>query len=112
MGTKFLGKTIITAGTCAIGYLILQQLNPSDLTSPIAPCLIFLMIGYMVGTMVMSVFSMSVDTVLQCFVADEELHKDASTDRSHITPKGLSQFLPKTGRKDQKGCCWCCSKKR
>jgi len=107
--TNFLGKVVITAGTAVLGYFILNALNPNDLTSIVAPCLIFVMIGYCVGTMVMSVFAMSVDTVLQCFVADEELAK--GSDRKHITPSGLAAFLPEK-RDDKGGCCWCCAKKK
>jgi hypothetical protein len=107
--TNFLGKVVIMAGTGVLGYFILSALNPNDLTSIVAPCLIFVMVGYCVGTMVMSVFAMSVDTVLQCFVADEELAK--GSDRSHVTPKGLAPFLPEK-RNDKPGCCWCCAKKK
>merc|ERR1712146_606511 len=107
--TNFLGKVVIMSGTGVLGYFILNALNPNDLTSIVAPCLIFVMIGYCVGCMVMNVFAMSVDTVLQCFVADEELTK--GSDRSNITPKGLAPFLPKQ-RNDKPGCCWCCAKKK
>ena len=48
----------------------------------------------------MNVFAMSVDSILQCFVADEELNKGEDMG---YTPKELKKFLKGMGKKGKKG---------
>ena len=87
----FLGLTFITAATGLAGWAILASWFDGQLTSPIAPVIIFLIIGYCIGSVVISVFSIAVDSILQCFVSDEELHKTEGG--AKFTPKLLQQFL-------------------
>lgn len=41
----------------------------------IAPCIVGALQGFLIGAMFMSVFSFSSDTILQCFLVDEELSR-------------------------------------
>lgn len=97
----FLGLTFITAATGLIGWAILAAWFDGQLTSPIAPIVVFIITGYCIGSVVISVFSIAVDSILQCFVSDEELHK--SEGGAKFTPTILQQFLSsKQMRQDAK----------
>lgn len=89
--TQFLGKIFICVGTTFIGYQLLYALDDGSLKSPIMPCVVFVVIGYILGAIVMQVFAMSVDTILQCFVAEEE----KTGGQGKNTPEILKGFLPK-----------------
>lgn len=89
------GFVTICAGTTFLGYLIVTNVFPDEIKSPIVPCLIYFLIGYMCGKLVMNVFGLAVDTTLQCFVTDEEVN---GTVGPH-TPPELQQFLAEN--KDQ-----------
>jgi hypothetical protein len=85
---KKFGVLFVMVFTTFVGYQLLNVVF-DDLSSPVGPCLVFLLIGNMVGRLVMGVFGMAVDTALQCFVMDEELN---GTVGDH-TPPQLKQFL-------------------
>jgi len=60
-------------------------------------------IGYVVSKLFMNVFGLAVDSVLQCFVADEEL---AGGGGAQYTPEELKKFLKdKDGGGKKCGCC-------
>jgi len=92
------GFLTITVGTTFLGYIMLINVFPDDISSPFVPCLFYFMIGYMVGKLVMNVFGLAVDTTLQCFVADEELN---GTVGEH-TPSELTQFLAEMPKEEKK----------
>jgi hypothetical protein len=85
---KRFGVLFVMVFTTFVGYQLLNVVF-DDLSSPVGPCAVFLLIGNMVGRLVMGVFGMAVDTALQCFVMDEELN---GTVGDH-TPPQLKQFL-------------------
>jgi hypothetical protein len=95
-----LGVAFITAATGVIGYFILTGMHADDLTSPIVPTFLFVVMGYLAAKLTMNVYSLAVDTILQCVVADEELN-DAE---SEYTPELLKPYLNK-GENKGKGCC-------
>jgi len=99
-GVHFLGITFITVGTTVIGWATVGALYDGQLKSPIAPVLIILLMGYFVGSIVISVFSVAVDSILQCFLADEELHKTEGG--AKYTPSQLVTFLKSNRPKDMK----------
>ena len=57
-----------------LGYFLLREgvLLDVDVQSPILPVVLYFVIGYCASKLVMSVFALSVDCILQCYVADEE----------------------------------------
>jgi len=84
----FLGIVFITAASAGLGYFILQALHPE--VTPVVPLLAYIAMGYMVANLYMNVFGLAVDSVLQCFIATEEMG-DANTE--DFVPKPLLSFL-------------------
>lgn len=62
----FLGKCTISAAVTFIGYLLITNMSyySDELYSPIGPCIIYFLIGYVIGVLFMSVWAMSCDAVL------------------------------------------------
>ena len=72
----FLGKLFIIVGCCVSTYLILDRVEyfyKALSGFPVGPMAASAVIGYFVGSVFMSVFSFSSDTILQCFLLDEEM---------------------------------------
>ena len=87
----FLGMIFITASTGFMGWALLAHFYDGQIASPVIPTVAFLIMGYLIGSVVISVFSLSVDSILQCFISDEELHK--SEGGAKYTPLQLETFL-------------------
>jgi hypothetical protein len=85
---NYLGFAIITLSTVFVGFMLIE-VSGMQLNSPYGACAIYLIIGWVCGKLVMNVFGLGVDTVLQCFVADEEIN---GTVGEH-TPPELTSFL-------------------
>jgi len=83
-----LGFAFITLSTCLAGFLLLE-VSELPLSSPYGACTIYLIEGWVCGKLVMNVFGLGVDTVLQCFVADEEINGTVGD----YTPHELTSFL-------------------
>eukprot|EP00428_Durinskia_dybowskii_P011728 CAMPEP_0170225016 /NCGR_PEP_ID=MMETSP0116_2-20130129/12214_1 /TAXON_ID=400756 /ORGANISM="Durinskia baltica, Strain CSIRO CS-38" /LENGTH=978 /DNA_ID=CAMNT_0010475731 /DNA_START=21 /DNA_END=2957 /DNA_ORIENTATION=+ len=66
-----IGFLFIVSGTCMVGYLMLRSMHED--VSPFVPLVCFTMIGYVVAELYLSVFSLAVDTSLQCFIVCEEM---------------------------------------
>ena len=62
-----------------------------QIKSPLLPVVVITVVGFGIALVVMSLFSMTVATILQCFLADEELHK--SEGGAKFTPSLLQRFL-------------------
>eukprot|EP00929_Paragymnodinium_shiwhaense_P124175 TRINITY_DN9922_c0_g1_i1.p1 TRINITY_DN9922_c0_g1~~TRINITY_DN9922_c0_g1_i1.p1 ORF type:complete len:910 (-),score=122.40 TRINITY_DN9922_c0_g1_i1:321-3050(-) len=85
-----IGFFFITAMTAGLGYFILMGLHP-DIT-PVMPMMLFIAIGYVVAKLYMNVFELSVDTMLQCVIATEEMGGDRDGDGSFV-PTRLKRFV-------------------
>lgn len=77
----FLGKLFVTGVTTLIGYIVFTQLpsysDPaSDLavSSPFWPCLVLAIVSYRVGSLFMSVYAVTIDAMLMCYVFNEDKH--------------------------------------
>jgi len=79
---------IITLSTLFVGFMLCEAFG-YQLSSPYGVCTIYLIEGWVCGKLVMNVFGLGVDTVLQCFIADEEIN---GTVGEH-TPPELEGFL-------------------
>jgi len=66
-----LGFATIIAGTAVCGFFILEALHPE--VNPLGPMVVYVFIGYASAKLFISIFSLAVDTMLQCFIALEEL---------------------------------------
>lgn len=70
----FLGKTFIILLSAWIGYIICTESYLKDsLTSPIFPTLGCGIIGYLIGSIFLSVYSFSATAILHCYLLDEEI---------------------------------------
>lgn len=72
-GVIIVGRIFITATTSAIAYFLMQERIDDKLHSLTGPVLLVALIAYYVSGTFMGVFGMAVSTILQCFVADEEM---------------------------------------
>jgi hypothetical protein len=93
----FFGIGFLTVASGWIGYQLLGALyEEGELNSVVGPVIIYVIIGYVIGKLIMNVFGLAVDTTLQCFIADEELNNGASH-----TPGPLKEFLDSDEYKEQ-----------
>lgn len=103
-----LGVICITIATGVLGYYILEAFykdedgNWSEISNPYFPTFFCFVIGFLVSKLFMGVFALAVDATLQCFVADEELHKSGGGGGAQFTPEELKPFVHEQGKK---GCC-------
>merc|ERR1712187_658730 len=90
--TAFIGYTFITLATTISGYFILKALHPE--ANPVVPLIAYGVIGYVVGRLYMSVFSLSVDTALQCYIICEEYGGEPAKPEDQYVPEPLKQIVP------------------
>ena len=90
-----------TAGT---GYLLLTNVSmwSTAVTSPIFPCILMMVIAYVIAALFMSIFSFASDTILQSFLTDEEISQKNDGREAQHRPKSLDKFI-ESGK--AKGCC-------
>jgi hypothetical protein len=68
----FLGKIMIAAATTFGFYLLItfsSSIQPNVL-KPVYLLLLVFIISYAVGMLFMSIYSVAMDTILQCFIVD------------------------------------------
>lgn len=63
----------MTFVTAMLVYFAMDNNIRSDLHSVVGPTIMTAILAYFTGKMITSVYGMAVTTILQCFVADEEL---------------------------------------
>mmetsp|Transcript_80354 Transcript_80354/g.260323 ORF Transcript_80354/g.260323 Transcript_80354/m.260323 type:complete len:934 (-) Transcript_80354:238-3039(-) len=68
---ELIGFMVILSATSVIGYFVLDLLHPE--ITPLAPMVLYVTIGYLCAKLFISVYSLAVDAMLQCFIAAEEL---------------------------------------
>jgi len=69
----FIGKVFITVASTVPGYLYLEKNYGNELNFVMVPTLLIAVTAYAASEMFNEVFGMSISTILQCFVADEEM---------------------------------------
>ena len=74
---SIIGTIFITVGSCIIGYFLITQVDyfSKDLNSCVLPEVAFGLIGFVMGRVSMSIFSVSSDALIHSFLLDEELNK-------------------------------------
>lgn len=73
-------------------------------SSPYFPCIVAGIIGYLIGAIFMSVFSFASDTLIQCFLLDEELGDLGKGRPEGNRPPEMNDFIEKASNK-KGGCC-------
>jgi len=81
----FLGKIFIALFTAVIGAYFLQT---RELTSMVFPCILVMLLGYMIADMFITVYDMCVDTMLMCFCEAK-----ANPGSGICVPKKLESFM-------------------
>ncbi|KAG7345808.1 plasma-membrane choline transporter family protein [Nitzschia inconspicua] len=72
-GVLWIGKVVISTLTTTIAYYVMTSYMGLSLHSFAAPCLTIFILSYIVAGMFMSVFELSILTVLHCYIADQEM---------------------------------------
>ena len=88
---EIVGLAFITAGSGFAGWALLLHFYDGQIKTPLLPVIVICLVGFGIGLVVLSLFSMSVAAILQCFIIDEELHK--SEGGAKFTPALLQRFL-------------------
>jgi len=88
------GKVFISALTGLAAFLVITRWDKfsAQLYSPVIPTLIVLIFAYAIGNAFMTVYGMAAETILACFVLDEELNKKKNAPPRHC-PESLRNFL-------------------
>ena len=69
-----------------VGYFMIMGSDLKDeVYSPILPVIVIVIIGYLIGSIFLSVFSFSATTILHCYILDEEIE-------GRHTPESLQEF--------------------
>jgi len=72
----FIGKAFITIGTVVGCYYIYTEMKAYENMSSVVICLaIIFVICVCISVLFMSVYGMAIDSILQCFLFDEEKSK-------------------------------------
>ena len=94
-----IGKIFIAVMTAGASYFLMDQAEDLDLNNIHTPVVMVLILSYFTASMFMNVFGMAISTILQCFVADEEMF-DAST---RYADSELASFIDKNGKENSSG---------
>ena len=85
-----IGKLFIAAITALIGYLIITKVDKYNdkLNSPILPTFCFLVIGYIIGSIFISIYGNACDALMHCFLVDSDINRDPK-----YSPPELQAFV-------------------
>ena len=95
----FIGKLFITVASAVGGYYYLEIHYGDELHSLTVPTLLVGFLAYAVSEAFSEVLGMAISTILQCFVADEELF-DQAEDR--FAPDSLMECIDTTQQRYKK----------
>jgi solute carrier family 44 protein 1 (choline transporter-like protein)/choline transporter-like protein 2/4/5 len=88
---NFIGVCFIVVATAVAGFFILKAMHP-DVT-PVMPMIVYVFLAYMVAKLFMNVFHLACGTVLQCFLATEEMSKDDPSFDKSFVPAPMRTFV-------------------
>eukprot|EP00555_Chaetoceros_dichaeta_P004402 CAMPEP_0198263872 /NCGR_PEP_ID=MMETSP1447-20131203/13843_1 /TAXON_ID=420782 /ORGANISM="Chaetoceros dichaeta, Strain CCMP1751" /LENGTH=666 /DNA_ID=CAMNT_0043952625 /DNA_START=79 /DNA_END=2079 /DNA_ORIENTATION=- len=70
----FVGRVFIAILTTCAAYIIISSyVDQAEIHSPVGPAALVFLIALVVGDMFLDLFEMATETILQCFIADEEM---------------------------------------
>eukprot|EP00541_Cyclophora_tenuis_P016253 CAMPEP_0116552562 /NCGR_PEP_ID=MMETSP0397-20121206/6560_1 /TAXON_ID=216820 /ORGANISM="Cyclophora tenuis, Strain ECT3854" /LENGTH=588 /DNA_ID=CAMNT_0004077535 /DNA_START=88 /DNA_END=1854 /DNA_ORIENTATION=+ len=72
----FIGKLFISAATTSASFYVMNELIGDEVFSLAGPTIFVFIISYFIADMFLDIFDMGISTVLQCFIADEEMFAD------------------------------------
>jgi len=90
------GKVFVASITALAGFLVITRWDRfnDSLYSPFIPTLLMFIFAYVIGACFMTVYGMAADTILACFIVDEELQAKKNSPPLHC-PEALRDFLHK-----------------
>jgi len=91
-----IGKVFIMSMTGGLSYYAMTEQIGDELSSPIGPVIFIMLCSYFTGSMFMNIFSMAISTILQCFVADEEMFSGSE----RYAEGDLVKFIADNGKPD------------
>jgi len=96
----WMGKMAVGLCTAALVALYLNNVEPyaSNVTSPLAPCMLVFFIGYILSQLFFVVFAATIDTLFLCFLIDLEVNKDGQM----MAPKALQKLVGKYEKRSTK----------
>jgi len=100
-GLRYLGLLGIVAASGVVGFFITEAWKGDEISSPIFPTIVYCLMGLVIGATIMDVLAMSIDTTLQCFVADEEM--SGKGQGGEFTPPPLKAHISRP--QEGGGCC-------
>ena len=68
-----IGKLFISATTTSLSYYLISDVIGDELFNLWGPIVLIFLLSYFVSDMFLDVFEMGISTILQCFIADEEM---------------------------------------
>ena len=99
-------QVFVTAGTGIFAYYLTTYSGVSHFTTdePLVPCLVVALLGYFVATTFLTVYAQSINTLLVCFIIEEQrggqvVHATTSL-RSFVEQARSSQLAQKQGLRD------------
>jgi len=101
-GVVFVGKMFITTLTTGAAYFVLDHELRDELYSNIGPLFFIALSAWFISGMFMGVFDMGIATILQCFVADEEMYGDS---QSMYAEGSLKNWVEDHGKSSEKRGC-------
>jgi hypothetical protein len=90
----FFGKVFVASITALTGFLVITKWDKfsTSLYSPFVPTIVMFIFAYVIGAIFMTVYGLAADTILACFVTDEELSKKKNAPARHC-PASLRDFI-------------------
>ena len=85
---NMIGRIFIACFTALIGYLIIDHAYGAKLNSPLLPTVIFGVIGFLIGSIFVSIYGNASDSLLHCFLVDCDINTDAK-----YSPTELRSFI-------------------
>jgi len=94
------GKIFIASLTALAGFFTITKWSKfsDELYSPFIPTLFMFVFAYVVGACFMTVYGLAADTILACFILDEEINSKKNAPPRHC-PETLRNFLNEHAKK-------------
>jgi len=92
-----IGKMFICTVTGGCAYFLMDSAEDLDLYYIYGPVTMVMILSWFVASMFMNIFGMAISTILQCFIADEEMF-DAGT---RFATAELASFIDANGAPDK-----------
>jgi len=94
----FLGKLMIASGTTLGFYFAITYISSikTNILQPIYLLILVFIMSFAVGILFMSVYSIAMDTILQCFIVDESNQKDKGGKGPLYAPPEIADLIDHT----------------